>query len=61
MARAGEDFAWLTPPILNPTTRVAMLAEAGSGRLRVLGIENEAAATALFSLDEKEGALRRVG
>jgi len=37
----GHDFAWLAPPILNPTTRLAMAAEPGSGRLSVLGIEAE--------------------
>ena len=49
---AGEDFAWLVPPILNPTTRLALVAEPGGGRLSVFGIEAEAPATALLRLED---------
>ena len=56
---AGEDFAWLVPPILNPTTRLAMVAEPGSGRLSVFGIEAEAPATALLRLEDGRPAAPR--
>ena len=46
-----ERFAWLQPPILNSTTRLAMVAEPESGRLAVLGIESEAPATAVLRLE----------
>lgn len=48
---AGDDFAWLTDPILNATTRLALVAEPASGRLAVVGIEAEAPATGLLRLE----------
>ncbi len=48
----AEGFGWLLPPILNPTTRLAMVAEPATGRLSALGIEEEAPATALLRLEE---------
>lgn len=50
-ASAGPDLAWLKPPVLNPTTRLAFYAEPASGRLVAQGFEAEgphhvAAATA---------------
>ena len=42
---AGADFAWLVPPILNPTTRLAMIAEPASGRLLAQGFEPAGPAT----------------
>jgi len=36
---AGPDFAWLMPPVLNPTTRLALYAEPASGRLVAQGFE----------------------
>lgn len=38
-ARAGADLAWLKPPVLNPTTRLALYAEPASGRLVAQGFE----------------------
>lgn len=38
-AVAGPDFAWLKPPVLNPTTRLALYAEPASGRLVAQGFE----------------------
>lgn len=37
--RSGDDFHWVKPPILNPTTRVSVIANAAQGRLAVLGWE----------------------
>jgi hypothetical protein len=36
---AGADFAWLKPPLLNPTTRLALYAEPAGGRLVAQGFE----------------------
>ena len=36
---AGADLAWLKPPLLNPTTRLALYAEPASGRLVAQGFE----------------------
>ena len=49
---AGPNLAWLTPPILNPTTRLALVAEPAAGRLAAVGIEAEAPATGLLRLEE---------
>jgi hypothetical protein len=38
-AGAGPDLAWLRPPVLNPTTRLAFYAEPASGRLVAQGFE----------------------
>ncbi|MEQ8355324.1 MAG: hypothetical protein RH942_07280 [Kiloniellaceae bacterium] len=39
MAAAGPDLAWLQPPVLNPTTRLALYAEPASGCLIAQGFE----------------------
>ena len=39
----GEDFSWVTPPVLNPFTRVAVETCAARGLLRVIGYEREQA------------------
>ena len=41
-----ESFGWLRPPVLNPLTRLAMLADAAEGRILAQGYECEAPATA---------------
>jgi hypothetical protein len=46
----GDDFSWLVPPILNETTRVAVVANAAAGRLLVQGWEADGPATQVFSL-----------
>jgi hypothetical protein len=46
----GDDFSWLVPPILNPTTRVAVVANAAAGLLLVQGWEADGPATRAFSL-----------
>ena len=33
------DFSWVRPPILNPTTRLSVIANAATGHLKVLGWE----------------------
>lgn len=43
-------FTWLSPPVLNPLTRLAMVADAAEGRLIAQGYEDEAAATAPLDL-----------
>jgi hypothetical protein len=37
--KGGPDFAWLTPPILNETTRLAVSANPAKGTLHVQGLE----------------------
>ncbi len=60
-AAAGPDLAWLKPPVLNPTSRLAFYAEPASGRLVAQGFEadgphNVAAATAVTEILPGEGA-----
>jgi hypothetical protein len=38
----GGDFAWVTPPVLNPFTRMAVEMCAATGTLRVVGYEPQA-------------------
>jgi hypothetical protein len=44
------DFRWLVPPILNARTRLAMVADAGEGRLVAQGFEADGPATAILQL-----------
>ena len=44
------DFSWLQPPILNPTTRVVMVADAAEGRIVAQGYESMRPATAPLDL-----------
>lgn len=47
----GDDgFAWLLPPVLNPTTRIAAVADAADGTLVVRGFEERGRATVDFRL-----------
>jgi hypothetical protein len=48
--KAGDNFDWVKSPILNETTRLAVMACAANGALRVQGWENGQPATAAFSL-----------
>ena len=50
-ASAGDDLAWLVPPVLNETTRAVLLAEAAMGRLAVRGYEADGPATRTLRLD----------
>lgn len=45
------DFAWLLPPVLNPKTRLAMVADAKAGRLLARGYEADGAATQTLELE----------
>ncbi len=45
------EFEWLRPPVLNPRTRLSMIADAGLGRFSAQGFENERAATQVLHLD----------
>ena len=47
---AEEGFAWVTPPILNACTRLAVAANAARAALRVRGYEADGPATAVFEL-----------
>ena len=47
---AAADFSWLVPPILNETTRVAVIANAAQCFLMVQGFEADGPATAVFTL-----------
>lgn len=62
-ATAGPDLAWLKPPVLNPTTRLAFYAEPASGRLVAQGFEADgpagvAPATAVTEIPAGETAGR---
>lgn len=46
----GSDFRWLEPPVLNPRTRLVMVADAAAGRIEAQGFEREAPATAPLDL-----------
>lgn len=50
MPEVVPDFSWLAPPILNPTTRLAMVSDAALGRLVAQGFENMRPATAPLDL-----------
>ena len=41
----GDDFGWLGDPVLNDTTRLAMVADAGAGWVVARGYEGGCAAT----------------
>lgn len=45
MPELKTDFSWLKPPILNPTTRLVMVADAAEGRLVAQGYEDMRPAT----------------
>ncbi len=45
-----SDFAWVRPPILNATTRLAVVANPATDTLLVQGYEHSAPATRIFSL-----------
>ncbi len=47
---AVADFTWVTPPILNSATRLAVVANPQAARLTVQGWEGERPATAVFRL-----------
>ncbi len=49
-ADLDTDFAWLRHPVLNPRTRLAMVADARSGQLTAQGFEIEKPATAVLRL-----------
>ena len=48
----NDELSWVTPPILNQTTRLAVVANASAGTLRVRGWERDGPATREFSLPE---------
>jgi len=47
VAGVSGPFDWVTPPILNATTRLAVVAHPASGRLSVQGFEQDGPATAV--------------
>ncbi len=46
-----DDFTWLSPPILNDLTRLAMIADAGQGMISARGLEDLQPATRVFRSD----------
>jgi len=50
VAASGGTFEWLTPPVLNDDTRLAVVANAATGRLAVQGWEPEGPATRVLEL-----------
>ena len=48
--RAGEDLDWLTPPVLNPTTRLAAVMSPVTGRLTAQGWESAGPATGVLRI-----------
>jgi hypothetical protein len=55
---APNDFSWVIPPILNPTTRLAVVANAARGFLLAWGWEADGPATRFFNLEEHRPADR---
>jgi len=55
-ANFDEDFAWLSPPILNEKTRLAMIADAKVGRLIARGYEADGPATQSLDLEWRPAA-----
>lgn len=53
---ASEDLRWVIPPVLNPTTRLAMTAEAASGQLIAQGFEAGRPVTAVLRLGPEAAA-----
>lgn len=54
------DFSWLKQPVLNKLTRLAMVADAATGRLMAQGYEADGAATRVLELTEETGGVRAV-
>lgn len=52
--RADWDFDWLSEPVLNPDTRLALIANAASGELWVQGVESDGPATAVRRIGSRE-------
>jgi len=48
-----DDFSWVAPPILNPETRLAVIASAARETLLIQGWEDSAPATDVFNLQER--------
>ncbi|MEQ1789356.1 MAG: hypothetical protein ABL857_02815 [Rickettsiales bacterium] len=47
------DFSWLCAPILNPFTRLCMVADAATGDMKVQGFDGVVAVTELFNLPKR--------
>lgn len=45
---ADDDFAWLTPPVLNDHTRLAAVLRPATGALAAVGVEAQKAATGVY-------------
>lgn len=48
----AADMAWVVPPVLNPDTRLAVMANPATGRLAVQGWEADGPATQIFDHTE---------
>ncbi|MCP5365312.1 MAG: hypothetical protein H6905_08820 [Hyphomicrobiales bacterium] len=51
--QTADDFSWVSPPILSPVTRLAVIASAERGTLLVQGWEDGMPATDVFNLRER--------
>jgi hypothetical protein len=51
--RVADDFSWLSRPVLNDTTRLAVIANAARGTLMAQGFETAGVATQVFNLGER--------
>ncbi len=49
-----HSFSWLCAPMLNPFTRLCMVADAATGKLTVQGFEGITAATEIFNLPKAQ-------
>ena len=59
VVRAGNGLGWVTPPIRNWKTRLAVFANAATGDLQVQGWESDGPATRVFNLREAFHGERR--
>ena len=53
------EFAWFTPPIANPKSRLALTANAASGTFSLIGLAGVKRVTEVFQLEQAEAAHRR--
>ena len=51
-SRGAAGMDWLVPPVLNPDTRLAVMANPAAGRIAVQGLEADGPATQIFDHTE---------
>jgi hypothetical protein len=50
LSASGDDFSWFLPPIANVNSRLAVIANAATGRLKVMGTAGATPVTEIFDL-----------